>query len=240
MKPAAQYLMSAAGQPKSATQSPGRVNENLGMTSERTRMAMVERLRQQGIEDEEVLRALGVVPRHQFVDEGLASRAYQDMALPIGFGQTISQPYIVARMLALARQSGPLTRVLEIGTGCGYQAAVLARLAQEIYSIERIKALHELARVRLRPHRISNLRLVHGDGMLGLPQVAPFNAIVIAAAGVEIPPSLLLQLEVGGRLVAPVGKNQQFLQCVMRTDVAQWQRMELEEVQFVPLQSGVV
>lgn len=215
-------------------------SDQLGMTSDRTRQAMIDRLKAAGVNDPEVLQALKQVPRHRFVEEGLASRAYEEVALPIGFGQTISQPYIVARMLELARHGERLNKVLEIGTGCGYQAAVIAQIALEVYSIERIKGLHELARVCLRPYRLSNLRLVHGDGMIGLIQAAPFDAIILAAAGLEIPQELLTQLTVGGRLIAPIGQNQQFMYCIERISLTEWRRHKLEEVRFVPLQPGVV
>lgn len=214
---------------------------DLGLTSDRRRAQMVERLRAQGIGDPRILQAMGAVPRHAFVDQGLASRAYEDTALPIGHGQTISQPYIVARMIELAAAGRSLGRVLEVGTGCGYQAAVLARVAKEVYSIERIKALHELARNNLRPFRLANLRLVLGDGMQGLSEVAPFDAIVVAAAGLALPPSLLAQLSVGGRLLAPVGDSaEQRLVIVTRDSAERFSRSELEAVRFVPLKPGVV
>lgn len=214
---------------------------DLGLTSDRRRAQMVGRLRAQGIGDPRVLQAMGSVLRHAFVDQGLASRAYEDSALPIGHGQTISQPYIVARMIELAAAGRTLGRVLEVGTGCGYQAAVLARVAKEVYSIERIKALHELARNNLRPFRLANLRLVLGDGMQGLSEVAPFDAIVVAAAGLALPPSLLAQLCVGGRLLAPVGDSaDQRLVMVTREGSGRYTRSELEAVRFVPLKPGVV
>jgi len=173
----------------------------IGMTSQRTRMRMVQRLREQGIRDEVVLNAMGEVPRHIFVDEALAHRAYEDIALPIGFGQTISNPWVVARMLELARNGGPLGKVLEIGTGCGYQAAVLSRLAKQVYSVERISQLLMRARLKLRELRITNVRVKHGDGHLGLKEVAPYDAIVMAAAATHVPDALLAQLAPGGRLV---------------------------------------
>jgi protein-L-isoaspartate(D-aspartate) O-methyltransferase len=176
----------------------------VGMTSQRTRARMVERLRGEGIRDEQVLAAMGTVPRHLFVDEALASRAYEDTALPIGFGQTISQPYVVARMIEALRQGRKLGKVLEIGTGCGYQAAVLAGLADEVYSVERIHALLERARANLRGLRLSNLRLTHGDGNLGLEKAAPFDSIIVAAAAPELPQALLRQLAPGGRMVLPL------------------------------------
>ncbi|MDB5948201.1 MAG: Protein-L-isoaspartate O-methyltransferase, partial [Massilia sp.] len=161
------------------------------MVSAAIRRAMVARVAKQGVQDPVVLAALEHVPRHMFIEPAMSAQAYVDASLPIGHHQTISQPYIVARMIEVMRGGGKLGgklgRVLEIGTGCGYQAAVLARVAQEVYSIERIKPLHELAKSNLRPLRISNLRLQYGDGMLGLPQVAPFDGIILAAAGLEVP-----------------------------------------------------
>jgi len=213
---------------------------NHGLNSERMRASLVARLRAQGIADERVLEAMQAIPRHCFVDEALASRAYEDAALPIGHGQTISQPWIVARMIAAARNGRELGKVLEVGTGCGYQAAVLAGVTREVYSIERIKALHELARNRLRPFRFAHVRLVFGDGMLGVPSAAPFDAIVVAAAGLKIPDALLGQLAVGGRLVAPEGGARQRLVMIERTGAQSWVRTELEAVRFVPLQSGVL
>ncbi|MDB5907487.1 MAG: protein-L-isoaspartate O-methyltransferase, partial [Massilia sp.] len=167
-------------------------------------------------------------------------QAYVDASLPIGHMQTISQPYIVARMIEVMRNGGKLGRVLEIGTGCGYQAAVLSCVARDVYSIERIKPLHELAKANLRPLRISNLRLQYGDGMLGLPQVAPFDGIILAAAGLEVPRALLEQLAIGGRLVAPVGAQVQHLQLITRSGKAEWTREMLEACHFVPLRSGTV
>ena len=209
----------------------------IGMTSQRTRDRMVVRLREQGVADEMVLAAMGAVPRHLFVDQALASRAYEDSALPIGFEQTISQPYVVARMAEAARAGRELGRVLEVGTGCGYQAAVLARLAREVYSIERIQPLAEKARANLRPMRISNLRMVHGDGYKGLPEVAPFDAIIVAAAAPQVPQALLEQLAVGGRLVMPVGTTSQHLLLIERTAQG-YKETKLEAVRFVPLRLG--
>jgi protein-L-isoaspartate(D-aspartate) O-methyltransferase len=209
----------------------------IGMTSQRTRDRMVSRLRDKGVADETVLDAMARVPRHLFVEEAIASRAYEDSALPIGFEQTISQPFVVARMLEAVRNGRSLGRVLEIGTGCGYQAAVLAVIAAEVYSIERIAALLEKARANLRPMRISNLRLVHGDGALGLAQVAPFDAIVMAAAAPKLPQALLEQLAQGGRLVAPVGRGEQSLVLVERTRDGFSER-RLDAAKFVPLRGG--
>lgn len=215
---------------------------NLQLVSDAVRRAMVQRVAQQGVKDQQVLAAMERVPRHYFLEPGLASQAYIDASLPIGYHQTISQPYIVARMMEVLRANGTgkLDRVLEIGTGCGYQAAVLAQVAKEVYSIERIKALHELARNNLRPLRIANLRLHYGDGMLGLPQAGPFDGIILAAAGLEVPQSLLEQLAVGGRLVAPVGSRNQVLQLICRTGRNAWTTETLEHCHFVPLKPGTL
>jgi protein-L-isoaspartate(D-aspartate) O-methyltransferase len=210
------------------------------LVSDAVRRAMVARVAKQGVKDALVLGALEAVPRHLFMDEALAAQAYIDASLPIGHHQTISQPYIVARMIEVMRNGGPLQRVLEIGTGCGYQAAVLSCLAQEVYSIERIKPLHELAKANLRPMRVANLRLHYGDGMLGLPQAAPFDGIILAAAGLEVPQALLEQLAIGGRLVAPVGLRAQHLELVTRLGKAEWARQTLEDCHFVPLRPGTV
>lgn len=209
----------------------------IGMTSQRTRDRMVARLREKGIRDEAVLSAMAAVPRHIFIEEALASRAYEDTALPIGFEQTISQPFIVARMLEALRGQKPLRNVLEIGTGCGYQAALLARLAVEVYSIERIAGLLELARRNLRALRLSNLRLVHADGAQGLPEAAPFDAIIVAAAASEIPAALLQQLAPGGRMIIPVGFGDQVLHLVENSPGGLSER-RLEAVRFVPLRGG--
>jgi len=209
----------------------------IGMTSQRTRMRMVQRLREQGIRDEVVLNAMGEVPRHIFVDEALAHRAYEDIALPIGFGQTISNPWVVARMLELARNGGPLGKVLEIGTGCGYQAAVLARLAKQVYSVERISQLLMRARLKLRELRITNVRVKHADGHLGLKDVAPYDAIVMAAAATHVPEALLAQLAPGGRLVMPLGSQEQLLTLITREGDG-FTRQSLEPVRFVPLVPG--
>ena len=177
------------------------------LVSDAVRNAMVARVAKQGVRDTKVLAAMEAIPRHMFVEPGLASQAYVDASLPIGHHQTISQPYIVARMIEVMRTNsagGKLDRVLEIGTGCGYQAAVLSLVASEVYSIERIKPLHELAKANLRPLRIPNIRLHYGDGMLGLPQAAPFDGIILAAAGLEVPDALLEQMSIGGRLVDSV------------------------------------
>ncbi|CAG9166372.1 Protein-L-isoaspartate O-methyltransferase [Cupriavidus laharis] len=225
-----------------------------GMASDRARGALAARLRAAGIRDERVLSAIGTVPRHLFVEPGLASQAYEDAALPIGHQQTISKPSVVARMIELLREGlpadAPLERVLEIGTGCGYQAAVLSLVAREVFSIERIRPLHEQAKANLRPLRVPNLRLHYGDGMLGLPQAAPFSAIILAAAGMDVPQALLEQLAVGGRLIAPVALmppagapgqtvTQQLL-LIERLNRHRFHRTALEAVFFVPLKSGTI
>ena len=208
------------------------------MTSRRTRQRMVERLRGLGIRDEAVLAVMNEIPRHIFVDEALASRAYEDIALPLGFGQTISSPYTVARMTELARAGGMLNRVLEVGTGCGYQTAVLARLAREVHSIERVAPLISKARRHLRDVRAINTRLRYGDGMLGMPQAAPFDAIVIAAAATQVPETLLAQLEMGGRMVLPVGNGVEQRLCVIERTAQGYNERRMDAVRFVPLRSG--
>ena len=222
-----------------ATQD-GRMS-GIGMTSTRTRTRMVERLREQGIRDAGVLEAMAGVPRHLFVEEALASRAYEDTALPIGHSQTISQPYVIARMLEELRRgrSGDksLGKMLEIGTGCGYQAAVLAQLAPEVYSIERIVALAERARRNLRELRLPNLRLKHGDGSHGIPEAAPFDTIISAASAPAIPPALLQQLAMGGRMILPIGDTEQALCMVVRTPLG-IRETRLDPVRFVPLLAG--
>lgn len=213
------------------------------LTSERVRERMVERLRANGVTDARVLDAMAAVPRHMFVDPGLATQAYEDAALPIGHQQTISKPSVVARMIELAMAGRTLERVLEIGTGCGYQAAVLSHVARDVYSIERIKPLYERAKLNLRPLRVPNIRLHYGDGRVGLPSAGPFDAIVIAAAGLDVPQALLEQLAIGGRLVAPVGAQSgqpQVLTLVERVAHAQWRESRLDRVFFVPLKSGVI
>ncbi|GCB01940.1 protein-L-isoaspartate O-methyltransferase [Sulfuriferula multivorans] len=214
-------------------------HSGIGMTSERTRARMVERLRAQGIKDNNVLTAMGMVPRHIFVDEALSIRAYEDSALPIGFGQTISSPYSVARMIEVLRGGADLQRVLEVGTGCGYQAAVLAKLAREVYSVERIATLLGRARRTIRELRIGNIKLKHGDGSIGLKDVAPFDGIILAAA-IPVPPQALLeQLAEGGRMVLPrgIGETQQMV-LIERTSEG-FQEKVLEMVHFVPLLPGV-
>lgn len=213
-----------------------------GLISARVRERMVERVRELGVRDPRVLEAMRVVPRHVFVDEALASRAYEDTALPIGQGQTISQPYIVARTAELALEDLPdarTARVLEVGTGCGYAAAVLAQLFGEVVSVERLRALHERARSNLRPLRLSNVRLMFGDGAQGVAAAAPYRCIVAAAAGDEIPPAWIEQLEVGGRIVAPVGTWNQQLTIAVKDASGRVQKIRKEPVRFVPLRGGV-
>lgn len=238
--------LASARQPASTNlAATGARQTNQSLVSEAVRRAMVQRVAQQGVKDAQVLAAMESVPRHFFLEPGLASQAYIDASLPIGYHQTISQPYIVARMIEVLRagvasSNSKLERVLEIGTGCGYQAAVLAQVAKEVYSIERIKPLHELARNNLRPLRIANLRLHYGDGMLGFPQVAPFDGIILAAAGLEVPQALLDQMAIGGRLVAPVGSRNQVLQLICRTGRTAWTTETLEHCHFVPLKPGTL
>jgi len=205
------------------------------MTSSRTRDRLVQRLREEGIRDEEVLEVIRSLPRHLFVDEALASRAYENTALPIGFGQTISQPYIVARMTEALRAGGRLRKVLEVGTGCGYQAAVLAKLVDEVYSVERIEPLAKRARRTLARIHLRNVHVKLSDGSWGWPEHAPYDGILVAAAPADVPAPLLEQLAPGARLVIPVGDaNNQELLVVQRTD-AGFVRERLELVNFVPL-----
>jgi protein-L-isoaspartate(D-aspartate) O-methyltransferase len=209
-----------------------------GMTSQRTRARMIERLREQGIRNEAVLAAMAAVPRHVFVEEALASRAYEDTALPLGMGQTISQPYVVARMVELLinGRAGP-GRTLEVGAGCGYQAAVLAQLTKEVYALERLAPLLEKAKANMRKLQQFNVRLKHADGQFGLPEAAPYDSIIVAAASPQIPQALLAQLGEGGRLVLPVGAVEQYLSFVERTP-AGFVETRLDGVRFVPLLSG--
>jgi protein-L-isoaspartate(D-aspartate) O-methyltransferase len=213
------------------------VISGIGMTSQRTRQRMLTRLRTQGISDEVTLAAMEAVPRHIFVDEALSSRAYEDVSLPIGFGQTISQPYTVARMTEILRGKSQLGKVLEIGTGCGYQTAVLARLAREVYSVERISPLLMKARGNLRELRMRNIKLKHADGTMGLPELAPYDGIMVTAASGHVPQDLLAQLAVGGRMVIPVGTDEQTLYLIERTE-SEYRQTKLETVKFVPLLGG--
>ena len=228
----------AQARPQTVQPAPPAVQRADHGVSDALRRAMVGRIARQGVRDHVVLGAMDSVPRHHFIEPALSAQAYVDASLPIGHNQTISQPYIVARMIEVMRNGGQLNHVLEIGTGCGYQAAVLSCLAREVFSVERVKPLHELAKTNLRPLRIANLRLHYGDGMLGLPQAAPFDGIILAAAGLEVPQALLDQLAVGGRLVAPVGARTQHLQLIVRTGKTEWSTETLEGCHFVPLRPG--
>jgi protein-L-isoaspartate(D-aspartate) O-methyltransferase len=211
----------------------------IGMTSQRTRARMIERLREQGIADERVLTAMAAVPRHIFVGEALAHRAYEDTALPLILGQTISQPYVVARMIEilLAGRDG-LGKTLEIGAGCGYQAAVLATLTKDVYAIERLAPLLAQARENLRQAKLGRVRLKHADGMLGLPEAAPFDSVIVAAAAAAVPQALLDQLAPGGRLMIPLGGVEQAL-CLFDRGPQGIVETRFDAVRFVPLLPGV-
>ena len=233
--------------PKTSAQAHAPVMQSpsgVGLDSSTVRARMVQKLADQGIDDEGVLQAMGRVERHRFVDSALVNQAYEDTSLPIGLGQTISKPNVVARMIALLRQApglqGQLGRVLEIGTGCGYQAAVLAQVAKEVYSIERLRGLHDKARENLRPLRLPNVHVIFGDGMLGYPQGAPYSAIISAAGGEAMPQAWIDQLAIGGRIVAPLqtANGQQALIVVDKTAQGLQQHL-LEAVNFVPLKSGI-
>ena len=215
-------------------------NAGIGMTSLRTRERMLVRLREQGIKDEVVLHAMGEIPRHIFVDDALSTRAYEDVALPIGFAQTISQPYIVARMTEILRNGKPLNKVLEIGTGCGYQTAVLSKVAKEVLSVERIRPLVMKARGHLRELKCVNVKLGHADGNIGITEYAPFDGIIVTAAASHIPQDLLDQLAVGSRLVIPVGTDEQILYLVERYTQKDYRHTKLEPVKFVPLLGGTL
>jgi len=222
----------------------GEKMSGIGMTSTRTRNRMVERLRAEGIRDEVVLDALNAVPRHIFVDEALAIRAYEDTPLPIGSGQTISQPWVVARMTELARAGGTLERVLEVGTGCGYQTAVLAQIAGEVYTVERIAALVAKARRNLQALKVKNVRLMHGDGTADLGEDLKFDAIVVTAGTTHVPESLLQYLKPGGRMVLPLAQHGEHGDGVQRltviTATADGPREQsFDAVRFVPLLSGL-
>jgi protein-L-isoaspartate(D-aspartate) O-methyltransferase len=210
----------------------------IGMTSQRTRARMVERLREQGIRDERVLRAMASVPRHLFIEEALASRAYEDSALPIGFAQTISRPFVVARMIEVVLEHKAPGRTLEVGTGCGYQAAVLAHIVPEVYSIERIKALLERARRNLFALRLANLRLAHGDGYAGLEKAAPFQSIIVAAAARQVPDALLRQLAPGGRMILPLHEGSGQRLVMYERKGRGFVESDLDPVRFVPMEMG--
>ena len=211
--------------------------QGIGMTSLRTRERMLTRLRDQGIKDEVTLQAMGEIPRHIFVDEALSIRAYEDVSLPIGFGQTISQPYIVARMTEVLRNGVDLNKVLEIGTGCGYQTAILSRVAKEVLSLERIRPLVMKARANLRTLKCTNVKLDHADGSDGLSAFAPFDGIIVTAAASHVPQELLTQLVDGGRLVIPIGTSEQSLYVFERIG-KEFKQIKLEPVKFVPLLGG--
>ena len=218
--------------------------DGIGMTSARTRARMVERLREQGIRDEAVLSAMGSVPRHIFVEEALAIRAYEDSPLPIGAGQTISQPYVVARMTELLRAGGRLHRVLEIGTGCGYQTAILALLADEVYTVERIGSLVAKARRNLRALKLDNVRIKHGDGSTALGEDLAVDGIIVTAAAREVPAALLAYLNVGGRMVLPLAgrsdddRGVQYLTVIERA-LDGIREQIYDAVRFVPLLPGL-
>ncbi|NMG28207.1 protein-L-isoaspartate(D-aspartate) O-methyltransferase [Aromatoleum evansii] len=208
-----------------------------GQAATRARGRMVERLRAQGIRDEKVLAAMMQVPRHAFVEEGLAYSAYDDTALPIGYQQTISQPFVVAKMIETLRAGRELGRTLEVGAGCGYQAAVLSFVATEVYAVERIRPLLDVARENLRPLRLPNVRLKCADGTMGLPEAAPYDTIIVAAAAPSVPASLKEQLAPGGRLMLPVGGAEQRLVMIERQGNV-FRESRLEAVRFVPLLTG--
>lgn len=210
----------------------------IGMTSQRTRARMVERLREQGIRDARVLHAMGLVPRHIFIEQALANRAYDDTALPLGFGQTISQPYVVARMIEILMAGRELGKTLEIGAGCGYQAAVLGVLSQQVFAVERVAPLLARARDNLKQLKLSRIRLKHADGNLGLPEAAPFDTIILAAAAADVPQTLLGQLAPGGRLVMPLGSAEQVISLVER-GASGFVETRFDAVRFVPLLPGV-
>lgn len=211
----------------------------IGMTSRRTRERLASRLREEGISDERVLDAIRETPRHLFIEEALSSRAYEDTALPIGQGQTISQPFVVAMMTEAILRDGVPDKVLEIGTGSGYQAAVLARIVPQVFTVERLEGLLSQARKRFRSLRLHNIRARHGDGSQGWPEQAPFDAIVVTAAAETLPEGLMDQLRVGGVLVAPVGSHRGVQELVRMERTEDGPRVErLGGVSFVPLLPG--
>jgi len=210
----------------------------IGMTSQRTRTRMVDRLRALGIKDSRVLHAMGLVPRHIFLEQPLANRAYDDTALPLGFGQTISQPYVVARMIELLIAGRELGKTLEIGAGCGYQAAILGVLSKQVFAVERIAPLLTRARHNLKQLKLSHIRLKHADGNLGLPEAAPFDTIILAAAAADVPQTLLAQLALGGRLVMPLGSAEQVISLIERSENG-FVETRFDAVRFVPLLPGV-
>lgn len=215
--------------------------QGVGMTSQRTHARMIQRLREQGIHDERVLTAMATVPRHAFLEPALAQRAYEDTALPLGFGQTISQPYVVARMIELLIEGRKPGRVLEVGAGCGYQAAVLAQLSKEVYAMERIEPLLTRAKGNLRKLRQTQVRFKHGDGHLGLPEAAPFDTIILAAASAQVPPALLEQLAPAGRLIMPLdtSRNDEQVLLLVERGAEGFVEKRFDAVRFVPLLPGV-
>jgi protein-L-isoaspartate(D-aspartate) O-methyltransferase len=210
----------------------------IGMTSQRTRFRLLDRLRQQGIDDEKLLEIIGQTPRHIFIDEALSHRAYEDTALPIGFNQTISQPYIVALMTKALFQSGKVSRVLEIGTGCGYQTSILAQLADRVFTVERIKGLQSRARQKMKLLGLRNVQFRHSDGGMGWPEQAPFDGIIVTAAPRRVPSELVEQLAPDGRMVIPVGDADSQTLRLITLDDGEMQSEELEQVRFVPLLGG--
>ena len=217
--------------------------DGIGMTSTRTRTRMIDRLREQGIRDEVVLAAMNAVPRHIFVDEALAIRAYEDTPLPIGSGQTISQPWVVARMCELARHGRALDSVLEVGTGCGYQTAVLAQIAKTVYTVERIGALVNKARRNLQALKVGNVRLKHGDGSSDLGEDLVVDAIIVAAGATHLPASLQKHLKPAGRIVVPLASRDEGERGVQRLTVFEstpsgLRETTLDAVRFVPLLAG--
>jgi protein-L-isoaspartate(D-aspartate) O-methyltransferase len=237
-------------QAASSSQAASARASGVGLDSQAMRDRMVRMLRQDGVTNEHVLRAMATVERHLFVDTALAAQAYEDTSLPIGWGQTISKPSVVARMIEMALQAPgahasartqPLGRVLEIGTGCGYQAAVLCQLAKQVVSVERLRPLFDKASIILQGQRQDRLRLVYGDGRLGHAPNAPYDTIICAAGGDDLPQAWLDQLAVGGRLIAPTQTNMQGTQVLVTVDrsAATWSRQSHEVVQFVPLRSGI-
>lgn len=213
-------------------------HRGIGMTSQRTRARLIDRLREQGVNNRQVLEAIANTPRHIFVDEALGSRAYDDTALPIGFGQTISQPYTVAKMTETVLETGPYDKVLEVGTGSGYQTAILAQLVPQVFSVERISGLLTKARRRMRELQLHNVRMKHFDGYMGWAENAPYDVIIVTAAPEDVPEELLEQLRLGGRLICPVGPNgKQRLTLLTRRENG-YEREVLDAVSFVPLLPG--
>ena len=210
----------------------------IGMTSQRMCARMVDRLRKQGVKDARVLHAMGLVPRHLFIEPALAHRAYDDSALPLGYAQTISQPYVVARMIELLIAGRELGKTLEVGAGCGYQAAVLGVLSKQVFAVERIAPLLTRARENLKLAKLTHIRLKHADGNIGLREAAPFDSIILAAAPNTVPAALLEQLAVGGRMILPLGSSEQVLSLIERSESG-FTETRFDAVRFVPLLPGV-